>query len=174
MRVQRPARTLRRRTTRCRQPTQSRAATRRPRPTRPLDREAAGRWHSAWVAAPPSLNPGIGDPAFAALYQWAYDSLVILQPDGTFAPNLAVEFGYTDDRNMRYELTLREGVKFSDGTDLDAEALKGYFEYVRSQPTSLAQLLARVVSESPRVWWRLCSLRGWSDARKWEISGRAA
>ncbi len=28
--------------------------------------------------------------------------------------------------------------------------------------------------ESPRVSWRLCSLRGWSDARKWEISRRAA
>lgn len=96
------------------------------------------------VAAPPSLNPGIGDPAYAALYQWAYDSLVILQPDGTYAPNLAVEFGYTDDQNMRYEVTLREGVKFSDGTDLDAEALKTYFEYVRSQPTSLAQLFASV------------------------------
>ncbi len=98
------------------------------------------------VAGPPSLNPGIGDPAFAALYQWAYDSLIVLQPDGTFAPNLAVDFGYTDDRNMRYELTLREGVKFSDGTDLDAEALKGYFEYVQSQPTSLALLFARVAS----------------------------
>ncbi|WP_419863597.1 ABC transporter substrate-binding protein [Candidatus Poriferisodalis sp.] len=96
------------------------------------------------VGAPPSLNPGIGDPAFGALYQWAYDSLVIMQPDGSFAPNLAVEFGYTDDQNMRYELTLREGVKFSDGTDLDAGALKTYLEYVRSQPTALAQALASV------------------------------
>lgn len=96
------------------------------------------------VGAPPTLNPGIGDPAYAAMYQWAYDSLVVLQPDGSFAPNLAVEFGYSDDQNMRYELTLREGVTFSDGTDLDAEALKTYFEYVRSQPTAMAQLFASV------------------------------
>ena len=96
------------------------------------------------VGAPPTLNPGIGDPAFGAVYQWAYDSLVILQPDGAFAPNLAVEFGYTDDRNQRYELTLREGVKFSDGTGLDAEAVKTYLDYVMSQPTAMAQMFARV------------------------------
>ena len=98
------------------------------------------------LGAPPSLNPGIGDPAFGSVYQWAYDSLVVLQPDGRFAPNLAVEFGYTDDKNMRYEMTLREGVKFSDGTDLDAEAVKTYLDYVRSQPSALAQQLVRVAN----------------------------
>ena len=71
---------------------------------------------------------------------------MILQPDGVFAPNLAVDFGYTDDKNMRYELTLREGIKFSDGTDLDAEAVKAHLDYVRSQPTALAQLLTRVAN----------------------------
>lgn len=95
--------------------------------------------------APPSLNPAIGDPAFNAVYQWAYDPLIILQPDGTYAPNLATEFGYAGDRNMRYEMTLREGVKFSDGAELDAEAVKTHLDYVRSQPTSLAQLLGKVV-----------------------------
>lgn len=94
--------------------------------------------------SPPTLNPGLGDPAFSSFYHWAYDPLLILQPDGVFAANLATEFGYTDDRNMRYELTLREGVKFSDGTDLDAEAVKTHLDYVRSQPTALAQLLTRV------------------------------
>ncbi len=96
------------------------------------------------VGAPPSLNPGIGDPAFNSTYMWAYDSLVVLQPDGIFAPNLATDFGYTDDWNMRYELTLRPDVLFSDGAALDAEAVKGHLDYVRSQPTALAQLLARV------------------------------
>ena len=94
--------------------------------------------------SPPTLNPGLGDPAYSSFYHWAYDPLLILQPDGVFTPNLAVEFGYTDDRNMRYELTLRGGVKFSDGTDLDAEAVKTHLDYVRAQPTALAQLLTRV------------------------------
>ena len=98
------------------------------------------------VGAPPTMNPGIGDPAFNSFYPWAYDSLLILQPDGTFVPNLAVEFGYTDDRNMRYELTLREGVRFSDGTQLDAQAVKTHIDYVRSQPSALAQLFANVVN----------------------------
>ena len=108
------------------------------------ERNAGGTLTFGTYGAPPSLNPGIGDPAFGSIYQWAYDPLVILQPDGTFAPNLAVEFGYTDDKNTRYELTLREGVKFSDGTSLDAEAVKTHLDYVRSQPTSLAQVLVRV------------------------------
>lgn len=95
---------------------------------------------------PPSLNPAIGDPAFGSIYQWAYDPLVILQPDGTFASGLAMEFGYTDDKNTRYELTLRDGVSFSDGTSLDAEAVKTHIDYVRSQPTALAQLLVRVAN----------------------------
>ena len=108
--------------------------------------ERGGTFTFGTYGAPPSLNPGIGDPAFGSIYQWAYDPLVILQPDGTFAPNLAVEFGYTDDKNTRYELTLREGVKFSDGTSLDAEAVKTHLDYVRSQPTALAQLLVRVAN----------------------------
>ena len=106
--------------------------------------ERGGTLTFGLVGAPPSLNPGIGDPAFNSVYMWAYDSLVILQPDGAFAPNLAVEFGYTDDRNTRYELALRPDVRFSDGTALDAEAVKGHLDYVRSQPTALAQMLARV------------------------------
>lgn len=104
----------------------------------------AGTLTFGLVGAPPSLNPGIGDPAFNSVYMWAYDSLVILQPDGVFAPNLATEFGYTDDGNMRYELILRPDVRFSDGTALDAEAVKAHLDYVRSQPTALAQNLARV------------------------------
>ena len=108
--------------------------------------ERGGTLTFGTYGAPPSLNPGIGDPAYSSFYHWAYDSLLILQPDGVFAPNLAMDFGYTDDKNMRYELTLREGVKFSDGTDLDAEAVKAHLDYVRSQPSALAQLLTRVAN----------------------------
>src|SRR3954452_13290607 len=45
-------------------------------------------------AAPPSLKPAVGAPAWRPTCQWAYDPLVVMQPDGTFAPGLAVKFGY--------------------------------------------------------------------------------
>ena len=99
-------------------------------------------------AGPPSLNPAVGDPAYGATYQWAYDPLVVMQPDGTFAPGLAVKFGYVaGSSNKVYEMTLRDGVKFSDGETLDAKAVKTYLDYLRAQKTgSLAPLLANVTT----------------------------
>lgn len=95
----------------------------------------------ATATAPPSLNPVLGDPAYGSLFQWAYDPLVIMNGDGSYSPGLAEKFGYVGEGNQTYEITLREGVRFSDGADLDAEALKTYFDYARTQtvgtPTTL-------------------------------------
>lgn len=93
------------------------------------------------IAAPPSLNPAIGDPAYGSLYQWAYDPLVVMNGDGSFSPGLAVEWGYVGEGNRDYELTLREGVKFSDGTPLNAEAVKTFLDYQRNQKTGSGPLL---------------------------------
>ena len=98
-------------------------------------------------ATPPSLNPALGDPSYGTLYQWAYDSLVVMKGDGTFAPGLAVKWGYVGEGNMTYDLTLRDAVKFSDGTALDAKAVKTFLDYQRSQKTgSMALLFAKVAS----------------------------
>lgn len=83
------------------------------------------------IAAPPSLNPAAGDPAYGTTYAWAYDPLVVTQPDGTIAPGLATKWGYIGSGNKAFELTLRSGVKFSDGTPLDAKAVKTYLDYQR-------------------------------------------
>lgn len=98
------------------------------------------------IAAPPTLNPATGDPAYNPLYQWAYEPLVVLKPDGTFSPGLATKFGYTDEENKVYELSLRDGVKFSDGTPLDAQAVKTYLEYVKKQSSSPGLLLQSIGS----------------------------
>ncbi|MCJ1697254.1 ABC transporter substrate-binding protein [Rathayibacter caricis] len=95
----------------------------------------------ATSAVPPSLNPALGDPAYSLAYQWAYDPLVVLTGDGSYAPGLAEKWGYVGEGNTVYEITLRDGVVFSDGAVLDAEALKTYLDYARSQalgtPTTL-------------------------------------
>ncbi|MFD5160859.1 ABC transporter substrate-binding protein [Streptomyces hawaiiensis] len=97
--------------------------------------------------SPPSLNPAVGDPSYDSFYQWAYDPLVVMQPDGTFGPGLAVKWGYVGKGNRAYELTLRKDVKFSDGTALDAKAVKTYLDYERSQKTGgVAGLLGNVES----------------------------
>lgn len=83
--------------------------------------------------APPSLNPATGDPSYGSVLQWAYDPLVVLQPDGTIAPGLAEKWGYVGEGNRVFELTLRGNAKFSDGTAVDAQAVKTYLDYVRSQ-----------------------------------------
>ena len=99
------------------------------------------------VAAPPTLNPATSDPAYTSVLQWAYDPLIQMKPDGTFAPALAVKWGYVGEGNKTYELTLRDGVKFSDGEALNAEAVKTYLDYERSQKTgSVAGLLGTIES----------------------------
>jgi peptide/nickel transport system substrate-binding protein len=102
-------------------------------------------------AAPPSLNPAISDPAYGSVLQWAYDPLVVMNAEGEFEPGLATEWGYVGEGNTTYEFTLREGLKFSDGTPLDAAAAKTYFEYAKAQKSGTAPtLLASIESiETP-------------------------
>ncbi|XAZ30123.1 ABC transporter substrate-binding protein [Paenarthrobacter ureafaciens] len=107
----------------------------------------------ATAAVPPSLNPAIGDPAYAALYHWAYDPLVVMNGDGTFSPGLAEKFGYVGEGNKTYELTLRDGLTFSDGATLDAAALKENLDYTRAQtlgtPSTLLASVENVEVTAP-------------------------
>lgn len=100
----------------------------------------------ATSVVPPSLNPAVGDPAYAPVYHWAYDPLVIMNGDGSFSPGLAEKFGYVGEGNQTYEVTLREGLKFSDGAALDAQALKENLDYTRSQTLGTATTLLAAVA----------------------------
>lgn len=54
---------------------------------------------------------------------WAvYDRLVHLTPEGDPIPGLATEWSYNDDLTQ-FTMTLREGVKFHDGTPFNADAV---------------------------------------------------
>lgn len=101
----------------------------------------------ATSAVPPSLNPVLGDPAYGMVYQWAYDPLIVMNGDGTYSPGLATEWGYVGEGNTVYEPTLREGVTFSDGAVLDAEGLKAYLDYARTQTTGTTTTLLASVSD---------------------------
>jgi peptide/nickel transport system substrate-binding protein len=57
----------------------------------------------------------------APYMQAVYDTLLKADPDGTVKPNLATAWSYNDDKT-ELTLTLRDDVKFSDGTAFDASA----------------------------------------------------
>jgi peptide/nickel transport system substrate-binding protein len=60
---------------------------------------------------------------YVQYYQPVYDSLLRREADGTLVPMLATEWEYNDD-NTVLTLTLRDDVTFTDGTALDADAVK--------------------------------------------------
>lgn len=56
-----------------------------------------------------------------------YDSLILRKGADDFEPGIATEWDYNPDE-LTMTLTIREGVKFTDGTPLDAEAVKANLE----------------------------------------------
>src|SRR5438105_10186927 len=70
-----------------------------------------------------TLDPGSsGLLVEREIYYNLYDSLLAIDSQLNFVPALATDWKYTDDRTLT--LTLRSGVKFHDGTDFNAEAVK--------------------------------------------------
>lgn len=61
----------------------------------------------------------------------AYDSLLYQEPDGSIAPDLATSYKMSDE-NKQLTLTIRKGVKFSDGTDLTPDAVVTWLNYFKN------------------------------------------
>jgi len=77
----------------------------------------------------PTLDPhGTNDTATTNATSQIFERLLEFDKDGKPAPSLATEFTQTDD--VTWSVKLREGVKFHDGTDFNAEAVKINFERV--------------------------------------------
>lgn len=87
-----------------------------------------------------SFGPTSLDPALQSVDQInnfyvnvAYAALTHIDGNGEIVPDLAESWEYTDDTNTTFELNLRDGVKFSDGTDMDADAVVASLEYARDK-----------------------------------------
>ncbi|MGB3732331.1 ABC transporter substrate-binding protein [Microbacterium sp.] len=85
----------------------------------------------------------------------AYASLTQLDAKGDVTPGLAKSWKY-DATGKAITFTLREGLKFSDGTPLDAEAVKAHFERGKTQADShlrdqLADLAGVTADSSTQV-----------------------
>lgn len=81
--------------------------------------------HFVFVTASdaPTLDPhGMNDTATTNATSQIFERLTDFAEDGSVVPLLAEEFNPIDDRT--WEFKLRQGVKFHDGTDFTAEAVK--------------------------------------------------
>lgn len=70
-----------------------------------------------------SMDPRKSGPIDTIYLTPVFDSLIKRTADGSLEPGLATEWKLAED-GTSFELTLREGVTFQDGTPLDAEAVK--------------------------------------------------
>lgn len=94
------------------------------------------------LAAPPtSLDPANMEQSTSPFAQPAYDALIRVEEDGTLTPGLATEWGFTDEENRVFEITVRDDVTFSDGAVLDADAVIANFEHLDTGNSNVASLV---------------------------------
>lgn len=84
---------------------------------------AGGELALGLISAPMSFDPSVAEWGNRSpYYQAVYDTLLLATPEGEIEPYLATAFEY-DAAETLLTLTIREGVTFSDGETLDAEAV---------------------------------------------------
>ncbi len=86
-------------------------------------------------AEPTCLDPHVGGNYPQALISTQYlEPLVGRDADGTIRPWLATEWEASED-GLTWDFTLQEGVTFTDGTPLDAAAIKANVEHLQDPDT---------------------------------------
>ena len=90
---------------------------------------------------PSSLNPSSAANNAPGVYVvLAYASLINWTNANTFTPGLATSWKYVGSNDKTFQLTLRKGVKFSDGEAMTAQAVANsinYFKKSNGGPTGL-------------------------------------
>jgi peptide/nickel transport system substrate-binding protein len=89
------------------------------------------------TAFPSTMDPAGGQNAYNQYYDLAYDPLIVHEADGSYVPGLATAWQY-GPKNESFSFTLRQGVKFSDGTPLDAQAVKTWIQHELKVPGGAA------------------------------------
>lgn len=87
-------------------------------------------------AEPACLDPHVGGNYPQALIATQYlESLVSLDREGAVIPWLAESWSEAED-GLSWDVTLRPGVRFSDGTELTSEAIKANIEHLKDPDTA--------------------------------------
>ncbi len=120
--------------------------------------ESRGTLRVALAAPPTSLDPANMEQSTSPYAQPAYDALINVTAEGELVPGLATQWGFIDDENKVFEITVREDVTFSDGAVLDADALVAHFEYLDEGKSNVATLVnggiyEKVGNDTVRITW---------------------
>jgi peptide/nickel transport system substrate-binding protein len=83
----------------------------------------------AQSTAPLTLDPAKTVQNDTYFEQLAYEPLIDRHPDGSLHPGLAMSWSYLGSTNTVFQLKLRPGVKFSDGSALSAQSVVADFKY---------------------------------------------
>jgi peptide/nickel transport system substrate-binding protein len=97
-------------------------------------------------AGPGTLDPGLINQASQWYIDLAYSPLIQAASDGTLRASLATKWGYVGSGNTEFQLTLRKGVEFSDGSKLTADGVKQHLEYVKRAGGQSAAALATMTT----------------------------
>lgn len=95
---------------------------------------------------PTSLDPAKAGGESQLFLQPAYDPLIYRAPDGGYQPRLATSWGYLGSDNKKFQLTLRQGVVFSDGSPLTAAAVKAGIEHYQQSAGQVAAFLTPITA----------------------------
>ncbi len=110
---------------------------------------AAGAASSVTVGVtqpPRDLDPYDNAVPLLNIMRSAYDNLLRQAPDGTFKPALAESWNYIDPTT--FTMSLRPGVKFADGTPLNAQVVKANLERAAAKPTAVT---AQFAGDKPQI-----------------------
>ncbi|MDR3107415.1 MAG: ABC transporter substrate-binding protein [Bifidobacteriaceae bacterium] len=92
-----------------------------------------GTLYWAVATAPPTINPQLNGLAkVSPLLRNVYTSYLYLTEDGVYEPWLAAGYEESED-GLTVTLSLREGVTFSDGEPLNADAVLANFDKITSE-----------------------------------------
>lgn len=105
---------------------------------------SAALLHVGETSGPTSIDPTKGGGESKAFFEPAYDPLIYMAADGSLQPRLATSWRYLDTGNKAFEIKLRKGVLFSDGTPLDAAAVKANIAYASKAGTQVSPFLAAI------------------------------
>lgn len=100
--------------------------------TTPSTRDGSATLTIGLAFAPTSTDPGNAGGGNVMFLQLAYDSLIHMASDGSLKPGLATSWNFVGVGNTTFELHLRSGVQFSDGTALTADVVKANLDRYRS------------------------------------------
>lgn len=90
-----------------------------------------GQTLSVQFAGPPiSLNPALNGNGGSAVYSSLdYDPLIYLTGSGQYVPDLATSWRYVGSGHRAFEMRIRPGVRFTDGSTMTAQSVVNSMRY---------------------------------------------